>query len=538
MTRRILSKTGLALAAVLALSSTAALAQGKPGGALVYCSEASPEGFDPAQYTAGGTFDASAHAIFNPLVSFKNGSTDVEPALAEKWDVAADGLSITFQLRKGVKFHTTSYFKPSREFNADDVVFTFDRMFNKNNAFRKAYPTEFPYAVDTGMTENVAKVEKVNDYAVKFTLKKPDPDFIIKIAMPSFSVYSAEYADKLLKTGKANMLNQEPIGTGPFVLERYQKDAQIRYAANKDYWRKGYPKVDKLIFAITTDAAVRYQKLKTGECHVMSFPKSNDLAAMRKDPALKMLQEPGFNVGYLSYNTTKGELKKVDVRRALDMSINRKAIIDAVYHGEAKEAINPMPSTMWSYNTKTKNAPYDPAKAKELLKKAGAPANMEITLWAMPMQRPYNPNAKLMAEMIQADWAKIGVKAKIVSYEWGEYLKRIQAGGHDTALIGWTGDYASPDNFMGVLLTCGSIKGSNYSYYCNKAFDEQVIGARNLTDKTKRTAMYVKAQEIFKQDVPWTTIAHSVTNQPLRKEVNGFKISPLGDYKFETVTVK
>ena len=335
MTRRILSKTGLALAAVLALSSTAALAQGKPGGALVYCSEASPEGFDPAQYTAGGTFDASAHAIFNPLVSFKNGSTDVEPALAEKWDVAADGLSITFQLRKGVKFHTTSYFKPSREFNADDVVFTFDRMFNKNNAFRKAYPTEFPYAVDTGMTENVAKVEKVNDYAVKFTLKKPDPDFIIKIAMPSFSVYSAEYADKLLKTGKANMLNQEPIGTGPFVLERYQKDAQIRYAANKDYWRKSYPKVDKLIFAITTDAAVRYQKLKTGECHVMSFPKSNDLAAMRKDPALKMLQEPGFNVGYLSYNTTKGELKKVDVRRALDMSINRKAIIDAVYHGEA-----------------------------------------------------------------------------------------------------------------------------------------------------------------------------------------------------------
>ena len=507
------------------------------GKTLVYCSEASPEGFDPGLYTSGGTFDASGHAIYNQLISFINGTTDVEPGLAEKWEASEDGLTYTFTLRKGVKFHTTKFFTPTREFNADDVIFTLDRMFNPENAFRKANPAEFPYAVDTGLTENVAKLEKVDDHTITLTLKKPDPDLIVKIAMPAFSILSAEYADKLSKEGKVQMLNQEPVGTGPFVFERYQKDAQIRYSANKQYWKEGLPKVDNLIFAITTDAAVRFQKMKAGECHIMSFPKPNDLAAMRSDAALKMDQAPGFNVGYLAYNTEKGETKKREVRQALDMAINRQAIIDAVYQGEAQEAINPMPPSLWGYNKNIKNAPHDVEKAKELLKQAGLPNGFEMTLWAMPVQRPYNPNAKLMAEMIQADWAKIGVKAKIVTYEWGEYIKRIGKGEHDATLIGWTGDYASPDNFLGVLLTCASINGNNYARYCSKEFEEQVVGARNSLDLAQRTAMYEKAQEIFKHDMPWTTVAHSVTNQPMRKEVNGFKISPFGDYKFDAVSL-
>ena len=196
-----------------------------------------------------------------------------------------------------------------------------------------------------------------------------------------------------------------------------------------------------------------------------------------------------------------------------------------------------MPPSLWSYNKNIKNAPHDVEKAKELLKQAGLPNGFEMTLWAMPVQRPYNPNAKLMAEMIQADWAKIGVKAKIVTYEWGEYIKRIGKGEHDATLIGWTGDYASPDNFLGVLLTCASINGNNYARYCSKEFEEQVVGARNSLDLAQRTAMYEKAQEIFKHDMPWTTVAHSVTNQPMRKEVNGFKISPFGDYKFDAVSL-
>jgi dipeptide transport system substrate-binding protein len=523
---------------ILALGLTAAAVGAQAAGTLIYCSEASPEGFDNAQYTGGTTFDASGHAIFNRLVGFKKGSTDIEPSLAESWTVSADGLTYTFKLRKGVKFHTTDYFTPSRDFSADDVVFTMNRLVDKDHPFNKAYPAQFPYASDVGLQANVASVSKTDALTAVITLRKPDPDLLIKIAMPFASIQSQEYADKLVAAGQASMINQQPIGTGPFVLRRYQKDAQIRYVKHKDYWNAKDVLVDNLIFAITTDASVRFQKMKAGECHIMSYPKPQDIAAMKADPTLKVDSAPGFNIGYLAYNMEKTVTAKPEVRQALDMAINRKAIIEAVYQGQGQEAANPFPASLWSYNPSLKNTPFNPEKAKELLKKAGVAEGTEITLWAMPVQRPYNPNAKLMAEMIQADWAKVGIKGKITQYEWGEYLKRMKLGEHDTGLIGWTGDYASPDNFLGVLLTCEAVGGSNYARYCSKDFDALVLKARNSLDQKERTNLYMKAQEVFKKDLPWTTIAHSTVNQPMRKEVNGFKISPFGDYQFEGVSVK
>jgi dipeptide transport system substrate-binding protein len=522
----------------LAFALTASAMAAQAAGTLIYCSEASPEGFDSAQYTGGNTFDAAGHAMFNRLIEFKKGSTDIEPGLAESWTVSPDGTTIVFKLRKGVKFHTTATFTPSRDFNADDVIFTFMRMADKGHPFNKAYPAEFPFASDTGLDTNIASITKSDPYTVTFKLKKPDSDTLVKVALPFASILSAEFAEKLMAAGQASTINQLPVGTGPFELVRYQKDSQIRYKKFANYWNAKNVMVDNLIFAITTDASVRFQKLKAGECHIMSQPKPQDIAAMKADPALKVDSAPGFNIGYLAYNTTRPQVSKLEVRQALDMAINRKAIVDAVYQGQGQEASNPFPASLWSYNTKLRNAAYNPEKAKELLKKAGYPDGYELTLWAMPVQRPYNPNAKLMAEMIQADWAKIGVKAKITQYEWGEYLKRMKNGEHDTGMIGWTGDYASPDNFLGVLLTCEAIGGSNYARYCSKEFDELVLKARNSMNLKERTELYMKAQEVFKRDVPWSTIAHSTVNQPMRKEMSGFKISPLGDYNFEGVSVK
>jgi dipeptide transport system substrate-binding protein len=293
------AKKMLLAAGLIASASMAAQA----AGTLVYCSEGSPAGFDPGQYTTGTDFDASAETVFNRLVQFQRGGTKVVPGLAEKWDVAADGLSYTFHLRKGVKIQTTDYFKPTRDFNADDVVFTFDRMLNKNNAFRKAYPTEFPYFTDMGMDENITKVEKVDANTVKFTLKSIDAAFLQNLAMSFASIQSAEYADKLLKAGTPQLINQQPVGTGPFIFKRYQKDSQIRFAANKQYWDKADgPKVDNLVFAITTDPSVRYQKLKAGECQITAYPRPTDIAAMKADSKLNVISQAGFNLGYLAYN--------------------------------------------------------------------------------------------------------------------------------------------------------------------------------------------------------------------------------------------
>jgi len=534
------TSTFAAVAAVALLSGQAlsAAAATLPNKTLVFCSEGSPGGFDPAQYTTSVEFTSSGHAIFDQLIEFERGSTKIVPALAESWDISPDGLQYTFHLRHGVKFHTTAYFKPTRDFDADDVLFTFNRVLDPNNAFRKAYPVAYPYFSDMGLDKNIAKIEKIDDYTVKLTLNAINAPLLQDLAMPFASIQSAEYGDQLLKAGRPGDINQQPIGTGPFIFRSYQKDATIRYDGNPDYWQPGGVKVSKLIFSITPDASVRLQKLKQNECQVMAYPNPADIPAIKADSDLALPSQVGFNEGYIAYNMDHKPLDNVDVRHALDMAINKPAIIQSVYQGAGQPAVNPMPPTQWSYDTKIKAEPYDPAKAKALLAKAGYPNGFEITLWAMPVQRPYNPNARLMAEMIQADWAKIGVKANITTYEWGEYIKRGHAGDHDAMLIGWTGDNGDPDNWLGVLLGCDAVKGSNYSKFCYKPFEDLIQAARQTTDVAKRTQLYTQAQEIFQQQLPFSPIAHSTVYQPIRKEVTDFKIDPFGPTIFTGVGLK
>ncbi|MFS4427218.1 ABC transporter substrate-binding protein [Stutzerimonas stutzeri] len=503
---------------------------------LVFCSEGSPAGFDPGQYTTGTDFDATSETLFNRLAQFERGGTRAVPALAQSWEISEDGLTYTFHLRKGVKFHSTSYFKPTREFNADDVLFTFQRMLDKNHPFRKAYPTEFPYFTDMGLDKNIAKVEKRDDHTVVFTLNKVDAAFIQNLAMNFAAVHSAEYAEHLLKKGTPEDINQKPIGTGPFVFKRYQKDAQIRFTGNKDYWNPEEVKIDNLIFAINTDASVRSQKLKAGECHITLNPRPADIKALQEDPKLKVPSQPGYNLGYIAYNVTRAPFDKLEVRQALDMAVDKEAIVEAVYQGAGQLAVNAMPPTQWSYDETIKGSEYNPEKARELLQKAGLPEGTEITLWAMPVQRPYNPNAKLMATMIQADWAKIGVKARIVSYEWGEYIKRAHNGEHDAMLIGWTGDNGDPDNWLGTLYGCDSVDGNNFSKWCDPAYDALVKQAKSISDQEKRTELYKQAQQFLHKQVPITPIAHSTVYQPMRASVQDFQISPFGRNSFYGVS--
>ncbi|KIH81408.1 ABC transporter substrate-binding protein [Pseudomonas batumici] len=512
---------------------------------LVFCSEGSPAGFDPGLYTTGTDFDASAETIFNRLSQFERGGTAVTPGLATSWDVSPDGLTYTFHLREGVKFHTTDYFKPTRNFNADDVLFTFNRMLDKDMPFRKAYPTEFPYFTDMGMDTNITKVEKLDDKTVKFTLKTVDAAFIQDLAMSFASIQSAEYGDKLLKEGKASDINQKPIGTGPFVFKSYQKDSNIRFTGFKDYWKPEDVKVDNLIFAITTDASVRAQKLKKGECQITAYPRPADIAPLKADNSLRMPEQAGFNLGYIAYNvmpvlkdqTAANPLADLRVRQALDISVNKKQIIESVYQGAGQLAVNAMPPTQWSYDTTVKDAKYDPEKAKALLKEAGVKPGTEITLWAMPVQRPYNPNAKLMAEMLQSDWKNIGLNVKIVSYEWGEYIKRSKAGEQQAMLIGWSGDNGDPDNWLGVLFGCDAVNGNNFSKFCYKPFEDLIKEAKSTADQAKRTELYKQAQHILKDQVPYTPIAHSTVYQPMSAKVQDFKISPFGLNSFYGVSV-
>ena len=521
-------------AALLAATMLGGAASAKT---LVYCSEGSPEGFDPALYTAGTTFDASSKSIYNRLVQFEPGTTKTVPGLAESWEVSDDGLEITFKLRSGVKFHSTDFFTPTRDFNADDVLFTFERQLKADNPFH-AYVegASWEYFNAMSMPDLVKSIEKVDDMTVKFVLNRPEAPFIANMAMDFASVVSKEYADKLTESGSISDLNQKPVGTGPFQFVAYQPDAVIRYKANPDYWAGKQP-IDDLVFAISTDASVRQQKLTAGECHITPYPNPADIESLKSNEALNVMEQEGLNVGYLAYNTQQAPFDKAEVRKALNMAINKDAILDAVFQGAGQAAKNPIPPTMWSYNDAVEDDKYDPEAAKKMLEDAGV-KDLSMKVWAMPVQRPYNPNARRMAELIQEDFSKIGVTVEVVSYEWGEYLERSKATDRDGAvLLGWTGDNGDPDNFLAVLLGCDAVGGSNRAQWCNEEFNDLVQKAKTLSSQDERAKLYEEAQVVFKREAPWATIAHSVVFMPMRKEVTGYKMDPLGGHAFEGVDI-
>ena len=231
-TIRILKLSALLLAAIaLAVDPQAAVAK-----TLVYCSEGSPENFTPAINTTGTSFDA-ARPVYDKLTEFARGSTTVQPGLAESWTVSPDGKVFTFKLRKGVKFHSgVNGFKPTRDFNADDVLFSFERQWKDTHPYAKVSGGKYDYFADMGFKDDMSALEKLDPMTVRITLKKTNVTMIANLAMDFASIHSAEYADFLVKANKKEQMDQVPVGTGPFSFVTYQKDAVIRYKANKDYW--------------------------------------------------------------------------------------------------------------------------------------------------------------------------------------------------------------------------------------------------------------------------------------------------------------
>ncbi|HND85472.1 MAG TPA: ABC transporter substrate-binding protein, partial [Pseudobdellovibrionaceae bacterium] len=518
------------------LSTQMCLAE-KQGKTLVFCSEGSPSSFDPATVDDGTSVTAAAHTIFNRLVSFKIGTTEIIPSLAESWKISSDGKTYTFKLRKGVKFHSNEQFKPTRDLNADDVIFSLMRQLDKNHPFTNS-EKGFPYFEGMEMNKTVAGAKAIDPNTVQFELIRPDATFLANMAMSFMSIHSKEYADFLLKENRKQDLGLKPIGTGPFVFQSYSKDNLIKYKAFEQYWGKT-GNISKLIFAITPDPTVRYQKLKAGECQIISQPAPADIPAMKKDHDLTVIQAPGLNVGYLAMNVKKKPFDNILVRQAINYALNKRSYVDAIYFGTAVIAKNPIPNTLWSYNESTRDYDYDIRKAKELLAKAGFRNGFETEIWTLPVSRPYNPDGKKMGEMMAADLEKIGIKVTLKTFDWPTFLEKSKHAEHSMIQFGWTSDNGDPDNFMYILLSCAAAEsGSNVANWCYQPFDDLVEKARRTTDQKVRTKFYRDAQLIFKDQAPWVPIAHSVVFKAMSHKVKNFKIDPLGGNIFQEVTIE
>jgi dipeptide transport system substrate-binding protein len=482
---------------------------------LSVCTEASPDGFDVVQYNSLTTTNASADVLMNRLVDYDAAAGKLVASLAERWEVSADGLSWTFQLRPGVKFQRTEWFAPSRELNADDVLFSFQRMLDPAHPWHKVAASGYPHAQSMQWPALIERIEAPTPLSVRFVLKRPDATFLATLSMGFASIYSAEYADKLLAAGTPEKLNSQPVSTGPFVLKRFQKDAVIRYTANPDYFA-GKPAVDGLVFAITPDANVRLQKLRRGECQIALSPKPLDVQSARQEPKLKVSETPAF--------------------MTINLAFDKVSYLKAVFEGSATPASGPYPPNTWSYAKDLPGYAHDPEKAKALLAEAGLADGFKTTIWTRPSGSLLNPNPTLGAQLLQADLAKIGIQAEIRVIEWGELIRRAKAGEHDLLFMGWAGDNGDPDNFLTPQFACASVEsGLNFARYCDPQLDKLIADGKATSTQQQRSALYQQAQTLIQQQALWLPLAHPTAFALHSDKVSGYQVSPFGRQDFAKV---
>ncbi len=484
-------------------------------------------GLDPAHEDDGESFKV-CNNIYDTLVRFKDGSTELEPGLATHWDASSDGLIWTFHLREGVVFHDNT------PCDAQAVVASLKRQMDIEPPHRfHKLGGPFKYWQNMGMDDVVGDIEATGSHTVVFRLKKQSAPFVANLAMNFSSIVSPTALDKW-----GDDYARHPVGTGPYRFVEWIKDDRVVLERNEAYWA-GSPPIRRVVFRSIPENSVRFIALRNGDVHGIDGIVPDDVEALKADPRFQLLSQPGMNVGYLAMNCDKAPFDDVRVRRAVNHAINRPAIIHALYRGLATAAVNPLPPTVWSYHEGLEPYGYDPERARALLAEAGLADGFDTDLWAMPVPRPYMPDATRLAQAIQADLNAVGIRAEIVTYEWGTYLDYVQRGKHEMCLLGWTGDNGDPDNFLYTLLdaeTAKRVPSQNVAFYKNDEVHELLIEAQRSPDHDLRVAHYRRAQELIHADAPWCPIAHSTQLIAFDQRVKNYILHPTGQVRFRAVT--
>lgn len=522
------------LAATPAVSSAEPLAADIRQSGFVYCVSGILDTFNPQLASSGLIVDTLAAQLYDRLLDVDPYTYRLIPQLAERWEVLDSGATYRFHLRRDVPFQTTAWFQPTRNMNADDVVFSFQRIFNQQHSFHQVNGGKYPYFDSLQFANFVQSVTKRDQYTVEFRLQAPDASFLWHLATHYAPILSAEYAAILIQTGAKEMIDRSPVGTGPFLLSEYRSGQYIRLARNEAYW-KGKPRMPQVVIDTSVGGTGRLSKLLTGECDVLAYPAASQLSILRDDPRLRLTLRPGMNIAYLAFNTRKPPLDNLKVRQAIALAINNPRLMQSIYYGTAETAASILPRSSWAYDNNAKITEYNPSKARKILDDAGV-TPLALTLWVPTASQSYNPSPLKMAELLQADLAQVGITLTIVPIEGSFQKARMTEMNHDLMLAGWSTDSNDPDSFFSPLLSCAAIRSqTNYAQWCDPDFDNVLQDALLSQDLSQRIDNYRQAQGILEQQLPILPLASSLRLQAYRYDIKGLVLSPFGNASFAGV---
>jgi peptide/nickel transport system substrate-binding protein len=479
---------------------------------------------------------AAEDSTFANISNPKPGTTTPVPSLATSWDVSDDGLEWTFHLREGVTFHDGT------PFNADAVVFNFERWWDTDNPYNLG-ADQFIYwdymfqGFKGSETSVLVGIEKLDDMTVKLTLNRPNASLLNTLTMENFRFASPTAIEE--QGENYGTAQGRAVGTGPFMVEEWLKEDHLTLVRYDDYWGLK-PTLKRIEYRVIPDTSAAFLALQAGDIDVLSLwasPSPDDIAVAKEDPNLQVVYNPAFNVGYLGLNHAKPWLQNMNVRLAIAHAIDKQAIVDSLYPGDAEPAKEFQPPSLWGYNDAIEDYPYDPDMAREYLQTAideGVEIPDPAIFYVMPVSRAYYPQPQPTGELIQAMLAEIGINTEIQSPAWPDpYLSDLEEDGtkHDLFMLGWVGDNGDPDNFLCVFFCGGDTQWNNDGAGGGLPADEEIAqllrDAVAQTDFDTRQAMYEQANQLIHDRVLGVPIVHRTPPTLLRANVSGYVPSPV-----------
>ncbi|MGV7961411.1 ABC transporter substrate-binding protein SapA [Photorhabdus tasmaniensis] len=500
----------------------------------VYCVNGNLNTFNPQLTTSGLTVDTLAAQLYERLLDVDPYTYRLLPELASRWEVLDNGATYRFYLRRNVSFQSTGWFTPTRNMNADDVIFSFKRLFDKQHYYHYVNGGHYPYFDSLQLADSIQSIRKIDQYTVEFRLNEPDASFLWHLATHYAPILSQEYGQQLHEMNRHEQIDWKPVGTGPFMLENHRTRQFIRLVRHDKYW-KGKPQMQQIVIDVGAGGTGRMSKLLTGECDVLAYPAASQLKVLRDDPRLRLTLRPGMNIAYLAFNTSKPPLNKLQVRQAIAYAINNQRLMQSIYYGTAETAASILPRASWAYDNQTEITEYNPEKSRKMLNDLGL-NGMQLSLWVPSASQSYNPSPLKMAELIQADLAQVGITMHIKPVEGRFQETKLMDKSHDMTLSGWSTDSNDPDSFFRPLLSCAAIASqTNFSHWCNPAFDKILQQALINQQLLSRIKYYHAAQQILEQQLPVLPLAYSLRLQAYRYDIKGLVLSPFGNTSFAGV---